>query len=106
MGKFLRSRQGRWDKRYLVTVSTHLTRREYEILQGCCAALGTKPYAIIRDYLREYIRQAQNRMEYDVDTSEDLERLYAALKRQTEVPQVGGAGAERPICSLPTIGTR
>lgn len=103
MGKFMRDRQGRWDKRYLVTVSTHLTRREYDVLMGVCAALGTKPYAIVRDYLREYCRQAQNRLERDAD----LERLYADLQRRKEVPQyVGGAEVERPICSLPTIGTR
>lgn len=60
-----RTRQTKWDKRHLKTVSCHLTYREYARLQAICYAEGTKPYRLIRDYLRYYTDAAERRL-FDV----------------------------------------
>ena len=60
--KFERSRQARWDRRYLKTVSCHLTTRQYDTLRIICEAEGTTPYKVIQDYLRHYIRSADARL--------------------------------------------
>lgn len=57
-----RDRQARWDKDHLRTVSTHLTYQEWATLQALCEAEGTKPYRLLRNYLREYMRLASRRL--------------------------------------------
>ena len=57
-----RDRQARWDKVHLRTVSTHLTYQEWATLRAICEAEGTKPYRLLRDYLREYMRLAHRRL--------------------------------------------
>lgn len=57
-----RQRQSRWDRRHLVTVSTHLTARQHEILTAACRAEGTTPYRIVRDFLQEYVDAAERRL--------------------------------------------
>lgn len=59
MTKFLRTAQAKWDKRHLLTVSTHLTRSQYDRLRYYTALNGVKPYAIVRDFLLRYIRQQE-----------------------------------------------
>ena len=53
--KFLRQRQAKWDKRHLMTVSTHLTMEEYARLQAVCAVTRERPYRILREFLLQYI---------------------------------------------------
>lgn len=52
---YRRERQARWDRRHLVTVSTHLTEGEYWELRALCAAEGRKPYELLRTYLLAYM---------------------------------------------------
>lgn len=59
---FPRKRQSLWDKRHLITVSTHLTARQYELLRAACRANNTTPYAIVRDFLFGYIDAAEQRI--------------------------------------------
>ena len=59
---FERKRQSRWDRRHLVTVSTHLTDREHDLLRAACRADNTTPYAIVRDFLYAYIDAAEDRI--------------------------------------------
>lgn len=67
--RYPRKPQARWDKRYLITVSTHLTRSQWERLKYHCACDGIAVYALVREYLLRYIhtkdaqewRDAQNR---------------------------------------------
>ena len=63
--RFERTRQSHWDKRYLVTVSTHLTRQQYDIVKAVCQARGTKPYRLMRDCLLEYAKQGGNAMDWE-----------------------------------------
>lgn len=51
-----RRAQAKWDKRHLVTVSTHLTRRQWEALRRICARNHVTVYAIVREFLLQYIR--------------------------------------------------
>ena len=57
-----RKRQAMWDKRHLKTVSCHLTYAEWARLRAICNATGTKPYRLIRDYLRHYMDAAERRL--------------------------------------------
>lgn len=46
----------KWDSRNLRTISTHLRKDEAEELRRICAAQHMTPYAMLREYLRDYIR--------------------------------------------------
>lgn len=67
--RYPREPQARWDKRHLVTVSTHLTKLQWERLRYHCACDGVTVYALVREYLLRYIsdrdarewRDAQNK---------------------------------------------
>ena len=53
--RYPRKAQAKWDKRRLITVSTHLTRKQWERLKYHCACDGKPAYALVRDYLLKYI---------------------------------------------------
>lgn len=55
---YMRERQSKWDRRHLVTVSTHLNDREYDLLRAACRADCTTPYKLVRDFLQGYIEAA------------------------------------------------
>ena len=38
---YMRERQSKWDRRHLVTVSTHLNDRDYDLLRAACRAVAT-----------------------------------------------------------------
>ena len=57
-----RNRQRTWDKKHLRTVSTHLTYKDWARLQMICEAEGTKPYRLLRDYLKHYMAAAERRL--------------------------------------------
>ena len=69
--KFLRKRQAKWDKRHLMTVSTHLNVEEYARLQAVCEVTRERPYRIMREYLLQYIEGVERR------TNPDLAVFYA-----------------------------
>lgn len=49
-----RSRQAKWDKRNLRTVSTHVSLEQADRFRRACSRNRTTPYAALRDYvLRE-----------------------------------------------------
>ncbi len=50
----------KWDSRNLRTVSTHLRTEEAEELQQICALQHITPYSMMREYLRDYIKQHRN----------------------------------------------
>ncbi|WP_294855810.1 hypothetical protein [uncultured Oscillibacter sp.] len=53
-GKGPPKRQLKWDKKHLRTVSTKVTRREYEALKAVCAARCTTVYAVMQELLRAW----------------------------------------------------
>ena len=53
--KFRRPRQAKWDRRHLVTVSTHLTEAQYNILRAVCTIKRVTPYEICRKALLDFI---------------------------------------------------
>ena len=59
---YMRERQSRWDRRHLVTVSTHLNDRDYDLLRAACRADCTTPYKLVRDFLQGYIEAAGERI--------------------------------------------
>ena len=63
--KFPRPRQAKWDRRHLVTVGTHLTQEQYDLLRAACEANHTTPYYIVRGYLLEYINATRRRLRWD-----------------------------------------
>lgn len=48
-----------WDKRYLITVSTHLLREDKDALMKYCRAHNTTPYHLIRSYLMDCVTLAK-----------------------------------------------
>ena len=52
---FVRTAQAKWDRRHLITVSTHLTRAQYARLRRCVAYDGTRIYRLVRRFLLNYI---------------------------------------------------
>lgn len=50
----------KWDSRNLRTVSTHLRTEEAEELRQICALQHLTPYALVREWLRDYIKQHRN----------------------------------------------
>lgn len=80
--KFQRARQARWDRRRLVTVGTHLTREQHELLRLACEVNHTTPYHIVRAYLLEYIAAVRRRLAWDAvpvdgEPGKDLPAMYA-----------------------------
>lgn len=69
---FDRRRQRRWDDRGLVTVSTHLTRREYEIVKAVLAMTGQTIYGALQDALRESVRRAEVQLKSEMRDSADV----------------------------------
>ena len=59
---YMRERQSKWDRRHLVTVSTHLNDRDYDLLRAACRADCTTPYKLVRDFLQDYIEAAGERI--------------------------------------------
>ena len=59
---YMRERQSKWDRRHLVTVSTHLNDRDYDLLRAACRADYTTPYKLVRDFLQGYIEAAGERI--------------------------------------------
>lgn len=53
-GKVPAKRQRKWDKKHLRTVSTKVSRREYEHLKALCAARCTTVYAVTQELLRAW----------------------------------------------------
>ena len=53
----------KWDSRNLRTVSTHLRTDEAEELRRICAAQHVTPYMMVREFLRDYIRQHRYEMQ-------------------------------------------
>lgn len=53
----------KWDSRNLRTISTHLRTDEAEELRRICAAQHVTPYAMIREYLRDYIKQHRHALQ-------------------------------------------
>lgn len=51
-----RSRQYKWDRRNLRTVSTHVTRQEAELFRLACDRRGTTPYKVLHDVVLQYVR--------------------------------------------------
>jgi|GEM_PF-3132614 len=51
-----RRAQAKWDRRHMVTVSTHLTRRQWQTLRKVCERNHVTVYALVRDFLLAYIR--------------------------------------------------
>lgn len=68
--KFARSSQSKWDRRNLVTVSTHLTRIEYEALRIVCNLQSITPYRLLHSYLKNYIRSTLDTMPKNLSHSE------------------------------------
>ena len=52
---FYRGPQAKWDRRHLVTVSTHLTRKQYAQLRRCLAYDQIRVYRLVRKFLLDYI---------------------------------------------------
>ena len=50
-----RSRQAKWDRLHMRTVSTKLRKEEYEELMDYCIRRGTKPYTLLRRIMRGLI---------------------------------------------------
>ena len=48
-----------WDKRCLITVSTHLKRTDRAFLDDYCKRHGTTPYRLLRAYLMDCISLAK-----------------------------------------------
>ena len=86
--KFLRQRQAKWDKRHLMTVSTHLTMEEYARLQAVCAVTRERPYRILREHLLKYIEGVERQTNpeialffEDVENSEEIREVTYEPKR-------------------------
>lgn len=56
---FERKRQRRWDDKSLVTVSTHLTRKEYDRMQAILKLTGQTMYGALQAALREAISRSE-----------------------------------------------
>ncbi len=58
-----RTRQTRWDKRNLRTVSTHLTKKQAALLKMICYTNHTTPYHLLRtaslDYIKRYLHHLE-----------------------------------------------
>lgn len=54
MGKYKRGRQARWDRRNLVTVSTHVSREVAAVFRQACAAAGATPYSTLQKFVETY----------------------------------------------------
>lgn len=52
---FYRKPQAKWDRRHLVTVSTHLTTAQYKRLKHCAARDGIKVYRLLWIFLQDYM---------------------------------------------------
>lgn len=52
--KMDRTRQAKWDKLNLRTVSTKLRKQDYEQLQDYCIRTGMTPYRLLRRLLEVY----------------------------------------------------
>ena len=61
---FYRKPQAKWDKRHLVTVSTHLTRAQWRRLQRCVAREHTTIYRLVREFLLRFIDASENDRAY------------------------------------------
>ena len=54
VGKYKRGRQARWDRRNLVTVSTHVSREQAARFRKACAIAGATPYHVLREFIMSY----------------------------------------------------
>ena len=48
-----------WDRRCLITVSTHILKEDKEALQKYCRKHGTSPYHLLRAYLMDCVSLAR-----------------------------------------------
>ena len=55
MQKQDRTRQAKWDRRHIRTVSTKLRKNEYNELLDICALRNVKPYTLLRRLLRVHV---------------------------------------------------
>ena len=55
--KMDRTRQAKWDRLHMRTVSTKLRKGEYEDLLDYCALHGTHPYTLLRRMIRERLKR-------------------------------------------------
>ena len=54
MGKYQRGRQERWDRRNLMTVSTHVSREQAAKFRKACETAGATPYHVLREFVMSY----------------------------------------------------
>lgn len=52
------TRQIRWHKRHLRTITAKLSAEEYEAFKAICEARCSTPYAVLCTLVREYMREA------------------------------------------------
>ncbi len=57
-----RTRQARWDRRNLRTVSTHLTTKQAALLKMICYTNHTTPYRLLRTVSLAYINRYLHRL--------------------------------------------
>ena len=48
-----------WDKRYLITVSTHILRKDKIALEEYCHRNHTTPYNLLKSYLNDLVTLAK-----------------------------------------------
>ncbi|MBQ6116399.1 MAG: hypothetical protein IJL08_03640 [Oscillospiraceae bacterium] len=54
---FYRKPQAKWDRRHLITISTHLTREQHRRLKRCCARQHVTVYRLVREFLLAFIAE-------------------------------------------------
>ena len=53
--KYQRNRQAAWDKRHLKTISTKMTKGEYERFLDKCYLARIKPYTLVKQLVRDWM---------------------------------------------------
>ena len=61
---FYRKPQAKWDKHHLMTVSTHLTRKQYDRLKRCATRDGVKVYRLLWFFLQDYMAYSEGEQSY------------------------------------------
>jgi hypothetical protein len=61
MAKKPPTRQDRWRKKHMRTISTRLTRKQAERLEIACFWVGITPYKLAQNLLMNWLRDWENR---------------------------------------------
>lgn len=61
MAKKPPTRQDRWRKKHMRTISTRLTRKQAERLESACFWVGVTPYRLAQNLLLNWLRDWENR---------------------------------------------